>query len=278
MYMDEFAKEYFRKITKVNKDFAERRRELAESRIKMFAASIYRQLTDFNEDYNLILGAGNSGLFMTKLTKIVYEHLSIKLPLVLNLPIYRFKEDKKAINDNSFLIPQVKKELNNLDIIDNVLFVDDEIMRALTAKECFSFVLEAKPEINHLNATIVAENHFFEWHYKMPKASISFFAYAPLIQGFNENIGHFIPDDLHKEVLSVIDEPLSYNQTMAIVIGGGLKKKDKDSQYFDYSLEEKLKNKIANYDDRKNSLINRLQELIKEGIDEYKTGKIKFRF
>lgn len=278
MYMDEFAKEYFRKITKVNKDFTERRRELAESRIKMFAASTYRQLADFNEDYNLILGAGNSGLFMTKLTKIVYESLSIKLPLVLNLPIYRFKEDKKIINNNSFLIPQVKKELNNLDIIDNVLFVDDEIMRALTAKECFNLLLEAKPEINHLNATIIAENHFFEWHYKMPKVSISFFAYAPLIQGFNGNIGHFIPDDLHKEVLSVIGGSLSYNQTMAIVIGGGLKRKDKHSQYFDYSLEEKLKSKISNYDDRKNSLINRLQELIKEGIEEYKTGKIKFRF
>lgn len=277
--MDDFAEEYFKKITKVKKDFTGRRMELAESRIKMFAASICRQLIDFKEDYDLILGAGNSGLFMTKIAEMTYKYLSLKLPPILNLPIYRFKEDKTVINDNSFLAPLVKEALDSLNTVNNVLFVDDEIMRALTAKECLNLVLKAKPNMNHLNAAIIAENHFFEWHHKMTKVSISYFAYSPLIQGFNENIGHFIPEDLYKEVLNLMNEPLSYNQVMAILIGGGIKRKDnKGNQYFDYILNPSLKSKIVNYDDRKKALIHRLEELIKEGVEKYKTGEIKFRF
>lgn len=277
--MDDFANEYFNKITKIASDFEVRRKELAESRIKMFVASICRQLIDFNEKYDIVLGAGNSGLFMTRIMKMTYEYLNIKTPLILNLPIYRFKEDGKTLNNNSFLAQQVKKGLQNLDSINNILFVDDEIMRALTAKECFNLILQANPSINHLNATIIAENHFFEWHYKIPKVSISFFAYSPLIQGLNGNIGYFIPEDLYKEVSSLINEAVSYNHVMAIVVGGALKRKDNnDNPYFDFAVEASLKNKITNYGKKKSSLMNHLQELVKEGIEEYKAGEIKFRF
>lgn len=277
--MDDFANEYFNKITKISSDFKERRKELAESRIKMFVASLCRQLIDSNDSYDVILGSGNSGLFMTKITEMTYEYLNIKTPPVLNLPIHRFREDGKTLNDNSFLIPQIKKELQNIDSIKNILFVDDEIMRGLTANEYFNLILQANSNINHFHATIIAENHFFEWHYKIPKVSISFFAYSPLIQGFNENIGHFIPKDLYKEICSLIDKKITYTQTMAIVIAGGLKKKDNNGNpYFDFKVESNFKNKLANYDDKKSLLIVRLQELIKEGIKQYKTGEIKFRF
>lgn len=277
--MDDFANEYFNKITKIASDFEGRRKELAESRIKMFVASICRQLVYFNEKYEIVLGAGNSGLFMTRITQMAYEYLNIKAPLILNLPIYRFKEDGKTPNNNSFLAQQVKEKLQNLDSINNILFVDDEIMRALTAKECFNLILQANPSISRLNTTIVAENHFFEWHYKIPKVSISFFAYSPLIQGLNGNIGYLIPEDLYKEVSSLISEVVSYNHVMAIVVGGALKKKDNDGNpYFDFAVEASLRNKIINYEDKKSSLMNHLQELVKEGIEEYKAEKIKFRF
>ncbi len=277
--MDDFANEYFNKITKIASDFEGRRKELAESRIKMFVASIYRQLIDFNENYDLVLGAGNSGLFMTRVTQMIYEYLNIKTPLILNLPIYRFKEDGKTPNNNSFLTQQVKEKIQNLNSISNILFVDDEIMGALTAKDCFNLILQSYPNINHLDATIIAENHFFEWHYKIPKVSISFFAYSPLIQGFNGNIGYFIPEDLYKEVSSLIGEAVSYNHVMAIVVGGALKRKDNNSNpYFDFTVESSLKSKITNYDDKKSSLMNNLRELVKEGIEKYKAGEIKFRF
>lgn len=277
--MDDFSNEYFNKITKISLDFEGRRKELAESRIRMFVDSVCRQLVDFNQNYDFVLGAGNSGLFMTKITQMTYEYLNIKTPLILNLPIYRFKEDGKTPNNNSFLVQQVKEKLQDLNSINNILFVDDEIMRATTARECFNLLFQANPNISHLDVTIIAENHFFEWHYKMPKVSVSFFAYSPLIQGLNGNIGYFIPEDLYKEVSSLINEAVSYNHVMALVIGGVLKRKDNNSKpYFDFTVESSLKGKITNYDDKKSSLLNRLQELVKEGIKKYKAGKIKFRF
>lgn len=276
--MDDFANEYFSKITQIASDFKDRRRELAKSRIKMFVAAVYRQIIDFKEKYDLILGAGNSGLFMTKITEMVYQCLDIKTPPVLKLPIYRFKEDDATLHDNSFLIAQVKEKVQDIQKINNILFVDDEIMRALTAKECFQLVLEANLNIDHLSATIIAENHFFEWHYKMPKVSISFFAYSPLVQGLNGNIGYFIPEDFYKEI-SGIYNTLSYNQVMAIVIGGGLKRKDHaGNSYFDFLIESELKNKIADYDSRKSSLVIELKGLVKEGVEKYKAKEIKFRF
>lgn len=277
--MDDFANEYFSKITQIASDFKDRRRELAQSRIKMFVAAMCRQLIDFEEKYNLILGAGNSGLFMTKITEMVYEYLNIRVPPVLNLPIYRFKEDEATLHDNYFLITQVKERLQGIQKISKILFVDDEIMRALTAKECFQLILEANSNIDHLSATIIAENHFFEWHYKIPKVSISFFAYSPLIQGLNGNIGYLIPEDFYKEISAMYNNTLSHNHVMAILIGGGLKRKDNiGKSYFDFTIESELKNKIADYDKKRSSLVNELKELVKEGIEKYKAGEIKFRF
>lgn len=277
--MDDFANEYFHKITKIASDFKDRRKELAESRIRMFSASICKQITTLNNTYDLVLGAGNSGLFMTKITKKVYEYLNIKTPPILNLPLYRFEEDGKTPNDNSFLIPKVKEKTQGIDLIKNALFVDDEIMRGITANECINLILQADPNINHFNTTIIAENHFFEWHYNIPRASIMYFAYCPLIQGLNGNIGYFIPGDLFKDISSLIKEKIAYNHAMAIIVGGALKKKDSNGiPYFDYAIESNFKNNIDNYDDKKNSLMDRLEELVKNGVDKYKAGEIKFRF
>lgn len=276
--MDEFANEYFDKITKISTDFLGRRRELAKSRIKMFVATICRQLIDSKEKYDLLMGSGNSGLFMTKIALMAYDVLNIKAPSVLNVPIYRFKEDGATPHDNSYLVTFVKEKLHGLHAINNVLFVDDEIMRGLTAKECYSLVLKAYPNINHLNTTIIAENHFFEWHYRMPKVSIRFFAYSPLIQGLNGNIGYFIPQNLFNNIQQNLKEVKSFNQAIAIVIGGAIKKIENNKGYFDFDIELELINSLPNYQKEKNTLAEELKNLVIEAIKEYKEGKIKFRF
>lgn len=275
--MDEFAKEYFAKLKALAHDFKNRRHELAKSRIKMFAASIVRQLLEFNENFDLIIGAGNSGLYMTKITEMTYQYLNIATPKIINIPIIRFKEDGKTLNNNSLLLPAVKQTINKINAIKDILFVDDEIMRAITAKECFELLLKADPNISHLDATIVAEHHFFEWHYKLPKVSVRFFAYSPLIQYLNANISYFVPEDLCQEIFKHIENISSHNEIMAIVTGGAVKR-IKQQPYYDYSVEKILKGKIPNYEERKVILTKDLQKLVKQGIEEYKTGKITFRF
>jgi len=152
-------------------------------------------------------------------------------------------------------------------------------MQAITAKECFNVILKAKENIDHLNATIVAENHFFEWHYDMPKVSIKFFAYAPLIQGLNGNIGYFTPVDLFKKISSIQTNVLSHNHAMAIIIGGALKKIGADGKsYFDFTIENDLKEQITDYETQKTLLVSELSNIVDEGVEEYKAGEIKFRF
>jgi len=277
--MDEFANEYFAKITKIASDFENRRRDLAKSRIKLFVAAVSRQLLELNKVFDVIVGAGNSGLFMTKIAEMTYKKLNIDAPLILNLPIYKFKDDTKTPYDNSFLVPEVSNKLFEIHKLNNILFVDDEIMQAITAKECFNLILQANKDIEHLNATIVAENHFFEWHYDMPRVSIKFFAYAPLIQGLNGNIGYFIPVDLFKKISSIQTNVLSHNHAMAIIIGGALKKIGADGKsYFDFTIENDLKEQITDYETKKTLLLNELSNIVDEGVEEYKAGEIKFRF
>ena len=277
--MDEFANEYFAKITKISSDFENRRRDLAKSRIKLFVAAVSRQLLELNKVFDVIVGAGNSGLFMTKIAEMTYKKLNIDAPLILNLPIYKFKNDTKTPYDNSFLVSNVSNKLFEVYKLNDILFVDDEIMQAITAKESFNLILQANKDIEHLNGTIIAENHFFEWHYDMPKVSIKFFAYAPLIQGLNGNIGYFIPDDLFKKISSIQTNVLSHNHAMAIIIGGALKKIGADGKsYFDFTIENDLKKQITDYETKKTLLVSELSKIVNEGVAQFKTGEIKFRF
>ncbi|EKE13894.1 MAG: hypothetical protein ACD_12C00763G0001 [uncultured bacterium] len=277
--MDDFAKEYFDKIKKIAPDFYTRRKELAGSRIKMLVACLYRQLTVFSERYDLILGSGNSGLFMTKIAAMTYESLNIKQPLIVNLPIYRFMEDEKTVNNNLLLLPQLHEKLKNVEPINNILFIDDEIMKGITAKIYLDLIIKINPKITHLNITIIAENHFFEWHYKIPQVSMRFFGYAPLIQGLNGNIGHFITEDLYKSLSQIFPSPFSYNHAMAIVIGGGIKQRDSEkNQFFNFAVDSIIKEKVPDYQTQKKLLLERLKVLVNEGIEKYKSRKIKFRF
>ena len=271
--MDQFEKEYFEKLRSITLYFEGKRRELAKSRIKMFAAAVVRQVLDEKQKFDLIIGAGNSGLFMTKLTHLTYETLNLDSPEIINIPITRIFEENKEVKvlTGDFEIRTDKK-------IRNVLFVDDEIMRAVTARTVFELLLEQYTEIDHLDATIIAENHFFEWHYNLPKVSVRFFAYSRLIQWLNGNIGHFVPGKLFYEIQSVIPEVQSYNHVMAIVLGGGLKKQENGKPYFDEKIEKILEENIKDYKIQKENLENELKNLIKEGVEEYKEEKITFRF
>lgn len=279
--MDEFEKDYFEKLKKLARGYTNKRQELAKSRIKMFAAALTRQLIDEGEKFDLILSAGNSGLFMDKITEMVYERLGIQTPQRIILPIFRFKDDsgKIALFDNSVLGKMLEEKLKNLPENSSVLFIDDEIMQGITVKAALELILSERPDIKHLEALIIAEHHFFEWHYKIPKVSVIFFAYSRLIQRLNGNIGYLVPPDLYSKILPFIPEAISYNHAMAIVIGGGLKRIGKDGiPYFDNKAEEICMQKIPGFKQIKDSLLNDIKVLVAEGINEYKKGEIKFRF
>ncbi|MBI4097891.1 MAG: hypothetical protein HY426_02520 [Candidatus Levybacteria bacterium] len=272
--MDKFEKEYFESLRVHLPQFENKLNEVARERIKMFSAAVTRQLLDEKQDFDLIMGPGNSGLFMSKIAKLVYEELQKEIPLIVNVPIERILEEdtvtKLLVGDVK--IPSIENKTAN------ILFVDDEIMRGLTAKVSFELLIQINPGIEHIDATIIAENHFFEWHWDLPKVSVKFFAYARLIQWINGTIGHFIPDELFEKIKKEISEVETHNDAMAAVVGGGLKKVADSKPYYDLGVNEVLKTKIGNYEEKQKELMNELRDLVKTGVEDYKSGKIKFRF
>jgi hypothetical protein len=277
--MDEFERKYFKQLNSLAKDFQTERRELAFSRIKMFTAALYRRLIDEKEEFDLIVSAGNSGLYMMEITKMLFKELQIELPQTLVLPIHRFEDDGKIINDNLSLKGYIEKQIKHLPPNLNILFIDDEIMMGLTVKAALELLIQTFAEIKELRCVIIAENHFFEWHYNMPKIRINYFSYSRLIQGLNGNIGYFIPKKLFLELISFIPEIKSYNHAMAIVIGGGLKTKDNDeTPFYDFTITNRILKKHSDYMHEKNSLIKELNRLVFQGVEEYKNKMITFRF
>ncbi len=276
--MDEYEKEYFAKLKKIAGDYDSVRRDLAKSRIKRFVAAVVRQINDEHRVFDLVVVVGNSGRFIFEITKQVYSELGIEIPPVVMLPIFRFKEVDGAmvLNDNSVLFSLIPTNLPNKAM---VLFVDDEIYIGLTVKASLELLLSRNPQLESLHCTIIAEHHFFEWHYNLPKVSVNFFSYSRLIQGLNGNIGYFIPDDLFEDLKKHITDVESYNHAMGIVIGGALKRKNKEgSPFYDTSVNDVCIERISNYSERKEILIKELNDLVKDAIKEYKEGIITFRF
>ena len=99
-----------------------------------------------------------------------------------------------------------------------------------------------------------------------------------LIQGLNGNIGYFIPQKLFEDIVKVLPEVKSYNHAMAIVISSALKRINDSQPFFDYAIENELKNKITDYSTQKEILTKELKELVEKGVNDYRSGKIKFRF
>lgn len=277
--MHELDKEYKDKLHQLSNIYKDNRYDLATNRIQLFTAAITRQLIDLNQSFDLIIGSGNSGLFMSKIITIIYHHLGKDLPPILNIPLYRFQDDGTTPRDNNDLIPYVQSNIPSLPNNLEVLFIDDEIMRGMTAQISLDLLTRSLPNITRIKATIIAENHFFEWHYNLPKVTIQFFAYAKLIQGLNGNIGHFIPERLFDQIKQTFPDVESYNHAAGIVIGGALKRKDGQGvPFYDFSTPQTALEQIEGYAGTQRQIMDELQKTVEEAIRLYENKVITFKF
>lgn len=260
---------------------------LAKDRIKNFAAVISRLLTQEQCQVDVVVGGGNSGLYMLKMTEFAYEYLDVPMPRFVKIPVVRTVKDpttgKESFFDNSVLIESTKEQLKGLTEVKNILFVDDEIMVGTTAKSCFDVILKAvygKVENIHCNCVIVAEHHFFEWHHNTPYLSVRFFSFGQFIPGVNNLVSYFLPNELFEEIqeLCSFGEATKHNRSMGLVVGGALKADKVAVPYYDYSKENILKEGISDYLIRKESFLRDLKVLVELGISEHKEGERKFKF
>lgn len=275
--MDKYEQEFWNNIKKAASSMEVDREELGELRLKRLAAMLYLLIKEREETFDLLVSGGNSGVAAIEMAKMVYRAVGIKLPPIALFPIVRPSNQRNLQIDNS----PVEEQLRKVKGLDRLLFVDDEIMRAQTAKICFETIrnfLEESKVNPCLSCTIVAENHFFIWKYDLKGIAVRFLPFATVLQGYNGNFGYLIPQELIKKLEPILGEPIDRNQALAILMGGKRKIVKNKLSSFDYEIEKKIINKVKDYNKEKQDFIIKIEKLVKEGIEEYKKGKIEFHY
>lgn len=71
--------------------------------------------------FDVVIGGGNSGIGLAKITELIYQQLNLEQPIFISLPTIRwdpawhhYHGQKAELFDNSIFIPRVKSQLNNL--------------------------------------------------------------------------------------------------------------------------------------------------------------------
>lgn len=275
--MDKYEIEFKEKIKLAAKDIVVDRLELGQLRLKRLAALLYLLIKEKGEKFDLIVGGGNSGVFVQEIVKMVYKRVGVELPPVILFPIYR-PSNQQGVSVSKDLVEEQLKDLKN---INKVLFVDDEIMRGQTARICFETIrdyLRNRNENVYLSCTIVAENHNFIWPYDLKNISVRFLPFALVLQGYNCNFGYLIPEKTIKKMESVVGEPADRNQVMSLLLGGKKKVVDNNIASFVSDTELDIENKVEGYKTAKQELHDIFEEIIIQGIAEYKNGEIQFKY
>ncbi len=273
--MDKYEQEFREKWKKAAKAMKVDRKELGELRLKRLAARLYSLIKESEEGFDLLVGGGNSGVVAIEIAKMVYRAADIELPPIVLFPTVRPSNQQNVQIDSSL----VEEQLRNVKGLSRLLFVDDEIMRAQTAKICFEIIRDflGKSKVSPcLSCTIVAENHFFVWKYDLRGIAVRFLPFAFVLQGYNGNFSYLIPQELIKKLEPILGEPIDRNQALAILMGGKRKIVKNKLSSFDYEIEKKIVNKVKDYKKDKEGFIKRINKLVKEGIEEYRKGSIKF--
>ena len=247
--------------------------DLAADRTHRLVAMITRLIVDEKEKFDVIISGGDSGLIVTQIVATTFRHLQLALPPIINLPIQRYQTSDLL---QRFAHPDLEKYLPSLPNAKNILFVDDEIRIGWTAKTCFETLLKVLPQ--PLNCVIVAENHFFEWRYQLPQINLRFFAHAKVFPGINQIFAHLISNSEFNLIQSWSDQITDKQQAVALLLSGKYKVFTGDSVYFDEKLEPELLSAHAEYLPLKQSLQQKVEFLVQQGIEGYRRQEIKFVF
>lgn len=255
------------------------RRALALSRIELFSATLYRLLVEDGERYDAIVTAGTSGLYMQGLAGAAYRLLAIEPPPTICLPVVRFAEDG-ALFDNTPLAAEVCRQLGEKRRLERVLFVDDEIRRGTVAHACFDLLLRSGRVDAGKGAvcTIVAENHFFEWHWDQPGIAVRYLAPARLLYGLQHNIAYCLPGDLMEEARRCVDPEISHHELMAMVVAGSVKRMRRDAAFFDEAPARLVASRIPDFPARRERFLLDFEGWVQSGVRKYRDGEIRFRF
>lgn len=259
---------------------------VAQYVFKRYIALLYRLCVEENNQYDVLVGPGDSGAVMVYFAELFYKAVQKPLPPKLILPVQRYVDaDNEAtgLYDNSVLLPSAVRQLAGLSV-SRALFVDDEIWQANSASACARLLADALPEStaqNRVVFTIIAENHGFEWHHDIPPIAIQYYAFSKRIVGINNAVLRFLIADqqqaLNEFTKMYLDPTEVDGQTrkMDLLCNGQVKIPSRTA-----GVAPAFREVAANVDltKLKSQVEGELMLLIREAVAEYKQKHIVFVF
>ncbi len=239
--------------------------KVGEDRLDKFVKTIQQLFAKNN--YDLVIGVGNTGLVMIRFTQLILNELKITMPPVLALPLLRFSDDnEKELFNNDIFLKEAKKQLEGIEKIENILFVDDEIYRGISVKTAIRLVMKAQ-NLDKLNITVVAEDHGFQWDNAISNVTFNFFPFTKLIKGHNNVIFYLIPSEFNEPLKRLFPENiLKWYTRMNILLDLPVKMKTDGKAEFTYKCNEEAEEKIKNFEELQEKFLSHLQKLIQNGV------------
>lgn len=248
-------------------------RQEAENRLQKFVCTIQALAVTRQIHFDLLVCGGNTGLVMAYIAKQVYIQNGLTPPRQLALPIYRFYpgylDDMDQLFDNSGLQPQVEAALEQVPLLQNVLFVDDEIGLGITTMTIMGF-LSTWQQAHHAQKGftyyIVAEDQGFQVNQRQPGVRIVFAPYANEIDGWNNLVSYIVPSEYEAPIKRVFpDEILPFHQRLNILLGLPIKEFNEGKPRYSATILEQARRALPNL----NLLQQGFRYFLKERIRTY---------
>lgn len=199
---------------------------MGKRRFCRFCHVIKKLLIKRKLHFELIIAVGNSGISMGRFTELIYNYYHLEVPPRLNIPFYRFipgfEENTDKLFDSRYYLDEIISKLKRIDTIENVLFVDDEIGKGITAIGLFKLINEALERLNKPRIKsyyIVAEDQGF----KPPQCSpeIKFAPYDFEVEGHFNAIFYTTPLEYEKPIVAVLgdDNKFAFHKRTNLLFG-----------------------------------------------------------
>lgn len=220
--------------------------------------------------FDLLVGSGDTGIAMVKLTEMILSEMNVPIPTKLVIPYYRFVEkytgEGEPFRGNSVLLPEIRDQLKDVKNIQNILFVDDEIGKGRTVKGIVELLVQAKEELSQkrVNLYIVAEDRSYSGQDLGDLVNVQ---YCPFGEGgpVGHAISHIILPDI-KEGIKKSYGNLYLKEELNALLNLPIKSKDNEKSKWSYDLLNDLKNKLENFGDLQIQLETYLKVLVKKAV------------
>lgn len=257
-------------------------RPYAVRNFKGFVAVLYFLITEKQANFDLMVGAGDSGSAVAFLAELVFRKCQKPCPKIIRIPVLRYNKpdiywsDKKEdFFDNKALIPQIRDQLKNLEKFENILYVDDETGYGLTFRTISNYLVDTSPKNTKLplNFTVVAEDFGFNWEGN-ESIHINFYPFSTGYDGLYNVISYIVPYETELEIRKVFPEKeLGPKAILSILLNLPVKNLTKPE--FNYDALERAKREVKNFSNLQTNFLKLVEQMISDGIKDYIDGKTR---